>query len=67
MPQQKADNGATKDYVLDKSSASTEVMVDNKTLTRSGKPVALTQDQYDRASALEGVKLVEASEASSEE
>lgn len=54
------------EYVLDESSEFTEVEVDDKRLVRSGDPVTLTQDQYDRASAAEGVKLVESAQATDE-
>ena len=58
---------STKEYVLDDKSTSDEVIVDKKSVTKTGGPVALTQDEYDRASALEGVKLVESSEKAGEE
>lgn len=56
---EKAADGGTKEYILDKKSRVGAVEVDNKTVTMH-ESASLTQDQYDRASALEGVKLVEA-------
>jgi hypothetical protein len=48
-------------YTLDESSTSDSVAVDDKLLEKYGEPVDLTEDQYERASAIEGVKLEEAS------
>lgn len=53
-------------YVLDKKSESDEVVVDDKVLTKSSKPVALTQEEYDRVSNLDGVVLTEADEETGE-
>jgi hypothetical protein len=61
QPQAAAGDSGTKDYILDEKSVVSEVVVDNKTVTKS-KSAKLTQDQYDRASADPDVKLVEPKE-----
>lgn len=59
QPKAAADNGGTKEYILDQKSVASAVEVDNKTVTKS-QSAKLTQDQFDRASADDDVKLVEA-------
>lgn len=59
MPTQKKSSGG-KSYTLDESSTSDSVMVDDVTLEKYGDPVELTDDQYERVSALNGVTLTEA-------
>ena len=56
-----SEGGGDKSYTLSEDSTSDSVEVDDKELVKYGDPVSLTQDQYDRASALDGIELVEAS------
>jgi len=57
----KTAGGGSKEYILAEDSVSPEVIVDDVTVTKA-QSASLTQDQYDRASADEDVKLVEAKE-----
>jgi hypothetical protein len=65
-PQSEQNDQNEKEYVLDSKSESDEVVVDKKTLTKGGKPVALSQEEYDRVKRLNGVKLTEANKETEE-
>jgi hypothetical protein len=58
---QAAAAGGSKSYVLNESSTVSEVQVDDKVVSAHGDPVQLTDDQYERASAIDGVELAESS------
>lgn len=51
------------EYVLAADSASDEVIVGDKTLTKNGEPVDLTEEEYKSITADESVKLEEAGAA----
>lgn len=51
-----------KRYVLADESKYNEVVVGGKTVSKGGESVALTEGQYERASAIDGVTLEEAEE-----
>lgn len=55
----RAKKSAEKFYVISDDSELDNVTVDDKHFEHGMKPVALTQDQFDRVSALEGFKLIE--------
>lgn len=59
MADETAKASGGKGYLLDGESSYSSVEVDDQTVTKS-ESAKLTQDQYDRASAIDGVKLVEA-------
>jgi hypothetical protein len=65
-PQSEQNDQNEKEYVLDSKSESDEVVVDKKILTKGGKPVALSQEEYDRVKRLSGVKLTEANKETEE-
>jgi len=50
-----------KKYVLDEESTSTRARVDDAVLERDGEAVELTVDQHERLSAVDGIKLRDAS------
>ena len=54
-------------YMLAGDSEFSSVEVDDKTLEKDRGAVVLTQDQYDRVTATEGVKLVKAEESATTE
>lgn len=47
-------------YVLASDSASDEVIVGDKTLTKNGEPVNLTKEEYESVTSDDSVKLEEA-------